>query len=219
MDTFYYKTFSILALPLILIHGYSDDSSVWDTWNNWLEQDNITKVTSINFKDSCGSVAEHAQELKNIIKKNETVNIVAHSKGGLDAREYISQNPGRVANLIMIGTPNLGTPAAYMEVTECMFSDSAAEGRKDLEPLEHPNDSGIPDINITNYYTVAGNLSSPCYFIMAPLACSMFPNDGFVTVDSAKSHYQTLGTYPYNHTSLLTSKDIYQKVMSIITNE
>src|SRR5207249_8887306 len=43
-----------------------------------------------------------------------SVNIVAHSMGGLDARYAISQLGlgGRVASLITIGTPHLGTPLA-----------------------------------------------------------------------------------------------------------
>ena len=83
--------------------------------------DNFSKVYSITFPldDRCGLTEEHAMELKNIVDKilsethSEKVNIVAHSKGGLDARWYIANsNPDKVANLIMIGTPNAGSPAA-----------------------------------------------------------------------------------------------------------
>ena len=44
----------------------------------------------------------------------DKVNIVGHSKGGLDARVYLADNITRndVANLIMIGTPNAGSPIA-----------------------------------------------------------------------------------------------------------
>ena len=62
--------------------------------------------------------AEHAKELSNIIGqiKKETgqnkMNIVAHSKGGLDARVYLANNTKDVANLVMIGTPNAGSPLA-----------------------------------------------------------------------------------------------------------
>jgi triacylglycerol esterase/lipase EstA (alpha/beta hydrolase family) len=44
------------------------------------------------------------------------VNIVGHSKGGLDARVFLANNAftnnKAVANLIMIGTPNAGSPIA-----------------------------------------------------------------------------------------------------------
>ena len=59
---------------------------------------------------------ESAQIVKNI-KSNtgqNQVNIVGYSKGGLDARVYIANNLSNkdVANRIMIGTPNYGTPMA-----------------------------------------------------------------------------------------------------------
>lgn len=44
----------------------------------------------------------------------DQVNIVGHSKGGLDARLDLTNNfsSNVVANLIMIGTPNAGDPLA-----------------------------------------------------------------------------------------------------------
>ena len=48
----------------------------------------------------------------------DKVNIVGHSKGGLDARVFLAHNITRddVANLIMIGTPNAGSPLADLVV-------------------------------------------------------------------------------------------------------
>lgn len=212
----------ILASPIILVHGYSDDSSVWDSWVSWLKSDNITMVYPIAFKDECGTVADNAAELSNKINKilndtgSEKVNIVAHSKGGLDARYYISNfDAEKVENLIMIGTPNEGTPAAYMEVTPCWFQGSA--GREDLLPGSNPTQS--PDQDDTNYYTVAGNYGVPCFITLERWTCYITENDGFVTVDSAKSHYTSLGTFPYNHEQLLEQKDIYQKILPIVFRE
>ena len=107
-------------LPVLLIHGYMEDATVWNKWVDLLKKDGIP-VYPITFKqsdDKCGSSAEHAKELSNIIGqiKEETgqnkVNIVAHSKGGLDARVYLANNTKDVANLVMIGTPNAGSPLA-----------------------------------------------------------------------------------------------------------
>jgi triacylglycerol esterase/lipase EstA (alpha/beta hydrolase family) len=111
------------TLPVLLIHGYMEDASVWNKWIDLLKKDGIsTAIYPITFKqsdDGCGSAAEHAKELSNIIRqiKKETgqnkVNIVAHSKGGLDARVYLTNNTTNdVANLLMIGTPNAGSPLA-----------------------------------------------------------------------------------------------------------
>jgi triacylglycerol lipase len=64
------------------------------------------------------SIASRAESLATLIRSlpDERVNIVAHSMGGLDARYAISQLglSGKVASLITIGTPHLGTPLADM---------------------------------------------------------------------------------------------------------
>src|SRR5215211_6280494 len=82
------------TLPVLLIHGYMEDAAVWNKWVDLLKKDGISAYP-ITFKqsdDKCGSAADHAKELSNIIGqiKKETgqnkVNIVGHSKGGLDAR-------------------------------------------------------------------------------------------------------------------------------------
>lgn len=59
---------------------------------------------------------DHARELEQIVQQVKSitgqthVNIVVHSKGGLDARVFLA-NTGTsdVANLIMVGTPNAGS--------------------------------------------------------------------------------------------------------------
>src|SRR5215208_5967350 len=86
-------------LPLLLIHGYAEDAAIWKKWEDLLKKDGIQFFT-ITFKDSddkCGSAVEHAKELEKRvqdIKKQtgaEKINIVGHSKGGLDARVYLAK--------------------------------------------------------------------------------------------------------------------------------
>ncbi|MBA3978158.1 MAG: hypothetical protein H0X50_08225 [Nitrosopumilus sp.] len=53
--------------------------------------------------------------------RSEQVNIVGHSKGGLDARVYLYRGTNDVAHLIMIGTPNNGSPQAELYIdAECL---------------------------------------------------------------------------------------------------
>ena len=107
-------------LPVLLVHGWSSNSQDWDPWANLLQQDGLRfyPITFEESDDSCGSSKDHANELGKKIEqiKQETgkdqVNIVGYSKGGLDARAYLAQSgTDEVSNLIMIGTPNAGTPA------------------------------------------------------------------------------------------------------------
>ncbi len=145
------------------------------------------------------------------------VNIVAHSKGGLDARWYISHSgstTGKVEKLVMLGTPNQGTNAAWQDLTSCSIQGSS--GLWDLMPGSDAIKS--VDNPATHYYTIAGNYSVPCLFVLGFMyTCWALQNDGWVTVTSALSHYKSLGIYPYAHNDLLTHRDVYEKVLRELT--
>ena len=72
-------TTSITKLPVLLIYGYMEDAFVWNKWIDLLKKDGISAYP-IAFKqsdDKCGSAADHAKELSNIIGqiKKETEQI------------------------------------------------------------------------------------------------------------------------------------------------
>ena len=143
-------------LPILLIHGYMADATVWNKWVDLLKKENISAYP-ITFKqsdDKCGSSAEHAKELSNIIGqiKDETgqnkVNIVGHSKGGLDARVYLANNTKDVANLVMIGTPNAGSPLAESSEICTPAVYDLRPGAAATEVKMNPN---------TKYYTIASD--------------------------------------------------------------
>ena len=84
-----------------------------------LKHDSIPDCTVSFQDDKCGAARDHADELSQIGPKvkilthQNQVNIIGHSKGGLDARVYLSQSATHnVTNIIMIGTPNAGGPVA-----------------------------------------------------------------------------------------------------------
>ena len=144
------------TLPVLLIHGYMEDAAVWNKWIDLLKKDGISAYP-ITFKqsdDKCGSSAEHAKELSKIIGqiKEETgknkVNIVGHSKGGLDARVYLANNTKDVANLVMIGTPNAGSPLAESSEISTPAVYDLRPGAAATEVKMNPN---------TKYYTIAGD--------------------------------------------------------------
>jgi len=208
-------TNSTTNLPILLIHGYMEDASVWNKWIDLLKNDGISAVYPITFKqsdDECGSAAEHAKELSNIIGqiKEETVknnvNIVGHSKGGLDARVYLANNTKDVANLIMIGTPNAGSPLAE-SINIC------APAVYDLRPgaaatkvKMNPN---------TKYYTIAGDWnpeSGNCpptqflHFEQSGFSNLPKPNDGIVPLSSVESqdYFINLGHSKNCHSNLMS---------------
>lgn len=201
-------------LPVLLIHGYLSDASVWKKWQDLLKKDNIPAfpITFRQSDDKCGSAAEHAKELSNQIAdiKDQTgkdkVNIVGHSKGGLDARMYLANDTKDISNLIMIGTPNSGSPLAEN-------NHICAPAVYDLKP-------GAPDTKVkmnpnTKYYTIAGDWNPNVGNCDLSLLSSMQqggydilpkPNDGMVSVSSAESlNYSTnLGHSKSCHSNLLS---------------
>src|ERR687897_3795962 len=204
---------STTKLPVLLIHGYMEDATVWNKWVDLLKKDGISAYP-ITFKqsdDGCGSATEHARELSNIIRqiKKETgqnkVNIVAHSKGGLDARVYLANNTTKdVANLVMIGTPNAGSPLAE----SC---EVGTPGVYDLRP-----GAAATEVNMnpnTKYYTIAGDWDpqSENYqlffsFEQAGFSSLSIPNDGMVSISSVESqdYFINLGHSTNCHSNLLS---------------
>jgi len=220
-------------LPILLIHGYGEDSRIWNSWNGWLGDHSFSKVYPITFQDDrCGSVIEHATELSNIVNKilhdtgSQKVNIVAHSKGGLDARWYIAHGgAGKVANLIMIGTPNSGSPAAWLDITGCPFGSD-----KDLLPgsvatrvIDRPQN--------THYYTIVGDYQPDniCWIGWIPYHdggnCFIPGEDDFlVPINSAESspllHYARLGQLqPYDHFALLKHRDVFDMALPELSGQ
>lgn len=231
-------------LPILLIHGYGENSKIWDSWIDWLRGDHFDNTTSkvylITFPndDECGSAEQHAVDLKDIVNSilstthSDRVNMVAHSKGGLDARWYIADkaaNPiDKVANLIMIGTPNSGTraiiPAAFGWNVLC---PSGSKGLKDLLPGSDATRT-VDRPKSTHYYTIAGYYSPyspfPNCFYPIPFSGNCLlgsNNDLLVTVSSVQCSpdhcYNSLEDFPYNHLELLKHKDVYEKVLPILS--
>jgi hypothetical protein len=194
-----------------------------------LGTDPSSKVYPITFhNDECGSVAEHAIELNNIVNKilhdtgSNMVNIVAHSKGGLDARSYIAHSTvDKVANLIMIGTPNSGSPAAWVDITGCPFGSD-----RDLFPGSTATEV-VDKPQSTHYNTIVGNYlpDDICWIGLIPYHdggnCFIAGKDDLlVPVNSAASspllHYASLGQFPYAHLSLLSHKDVFNRVLPVL---
>ncbi len=62
-------TKSTTNLPVLLIHGYMEDVSVWNKSIDLLKKDDIYAVYPITFKQTdyeCSSAANHAKELSKI---------------------------------------------------------------------------------------------------------------------------------------------------------
>lgn len=192
-------------LPVLLIHGYAEDAAIWKKWEELLKKDGIQFFT-ITFKDSddkCGSAEQHAKELEKRVQDikqqsgAQKINIVGHSKGGLDARVFLDiTDTTDVANLLMIGTPNAGSPAAET-------NDACAPAIFDLRPGANATRAEMnPNIK---YYTITGD------WLPAVQGNPAIPghDDGLVPVESVESegYFQSLGRTEHGHAELLQEQE------------
>lgn len=105
--------------PVVLVHGMMvKDFSFWPAFRgitDFLRKQNVTVYVSN--QDGLGAIATNALQLRSeileILKKEncEKVNIIAHSKGGVDARFMISRlgMAEHVASLTTLSTPHHGS--------------------------------------------------------------------------------------------------------------
>jgi pimeloyl-ACP methyl ester carboxylesterase len=231
------------SLPVILIHGFYEDSSVWHNWESRLYDDGIPYCTvTFQSNDRCGYATNHANELSQIVQRvkmqtqQNQVNIVGHSKGGLDARVYLSENQGPdVANLIMIGTPNGGDSLADLVVQSninnpwfyYLTSYFCTPALYDLETSA--KDTQVAENTNTNYYIIYGdwNTNLPCsydwldymsYYYLANRG--ELPNDGVVSANSVTSlpYYINLGSTPHCHQDLLQDYE-YDRAQNVLNGQ
>lgn len=161
------------------------------------------------------SIAQNAEQLARYIRYAQEdrnawhVDIVAHSMGGLISRQYINSlmpanyADGRpqVAHLIMLGTPNEGSPCADVMNFAFEMTGKKVEAMRQLKP------DVVADFNrtVTNrkgvkFSALAGN--------PLPTMCkSVVWNDGVVPVASAQWQVSDTALSSSLHTDLTSTKD------------
>ncbi len=124
--------------PVVLVHGLWSDASTWSSYPAMVRAahprwDAFAVDTMDTASALPNSVAENAAELAAFVESVReatgawSVDIVGHSMGGLIGRQYIQEQMPTyfldeagederpvVRDLVMLGTPNLGSPCAWL---------------------------------------------------------------------------------------------------------
>ena len=207
--------------PIILVHGVMvKDFRFFKAFGR------IEKVLKDNGyivytakTDGLGTIENNAQQLKDYInhiletEKIDKVNLIAHSKGGLDSKYYIEEldETNNVASLTTLCTPYKGSPIAskiltmpkfiifwvktWFNIVYKIFGDKHPDGLKVCEQLKEVNNIELECLNINEdiycqSYSSKMNHSKDDFIMSIPLAFSHYFNknetDGLVPVDSAK---------------------------------
>ncbi|MEV6112239.1 alpha/beta fold hydrolase [Streptomyces sp. NPDC052109] len=106
--------------PVVLLHGFIDNRSVFVLLRRNLAQHGGQRVVSLNYSPLTCDIRAAAELLGRHIEEicertgSDRVDIVGHSLGGLIARYYTQCLGGdlRVRTLVTLGTPHAGTIAA-----------------------------------------------------------------------------------------------------------
>ncbi len=172
--------------PIILLHGIAfRDDMIFSSWGHvpeFLEKGGANVY--LGNLGAWNSYIQNAQSLKTRIAEvlAETgarkVNLIAHSKGGLDARCMISRlgMGDKVASLTTVSTPHRGTA----------FADVASK----LLPDEHGLAYGAVDL----LGKLMGDKSPQCALAIAGLTRASMEKFNAETPDADGVHYQSFGT-------------------------
>lgn len=106
--------------PVILLHGFIDNRSVFVLLRRNLAQHGRQHIESLNYSPLTCDIRTAAQLLGRHIEEicertgQRQVDVVGHSLGGLIARYYVQRLGGdlRVHTLVTLGTPHSGTRVA-----------------------------------------------------------------------------------------------------------
>lgn len=126
------KLLKVRPKPVVLVHGWASDASTWSAYRGFLQGESPqwrshavrSMDTDPSGDRSIFANADAAAREINALRESEDadhVDIVAHSMGGLISRAYIHRTVGKafdgtpwVAHLVMLGTPNMGSPCANL---------------------------------------------------------------------------------------------------------
>ncbi|MDR2402857.1 MAG: hypothetical protein LBD78_02395 [Spirochaetaceae bacterium] len=211
-----------LKYPLVLVHGagYRDKTLGLDYWARiprWLVDHGVTVYYGNT--DAWASIEQNGEFLKRTIlevlekEKVEKVNIIGHSRGGLEGR-YVISVLGMdcvVASLTTISTPHRGVKAMNLALrfpqqfyrfiaflVNSLFRligdrkpDFLTSSRELSERLARDFNCRCPDRPSVYYQSYAAQMGSffsdPQYFLTWPLVLwTDGVNDGLCPVESAK---------------------------------
>ncbi len=165
--------------------------------------------------DKTNSIGENSWELEKYIEYAQKdrnawhVDLVAHSMGGLISRYYISQvmknNSGdgrpRVSHLIMLGTPNMGSPCAdVMNVAFEMLG-------KNVEAVRQLRQDQVANFNTVNKFRKGVKFSALAGNPLPTMCKNVVWNDGVVSVPSAKWTIADTAESKNIHTDLTGTSD------------
>ena len=225
------KNLKVAPKPLVLVHSLWSNWRAWESWQNVLTTSHSYdwKAFPVGEKPEKGlmntggeflssgptnGIFENSQQVGKYIRYAQEdrnawhVDIVAHSMGGLISRHYIhhfmppsADGRPQVSRLVMLGTPNMGSPCADVMNTTFEVLGKQVEALRQLKP------SVVAEFN-----KVTTNRKGVRFSVLAgnplPVMCkTVVWNDGVVPVESALWQIKDNALSKNVHTDLTGTSD------------
>ncbi len=247
-------SFEFLPRPVVMVHGFNSNGGTWDRRNefSWVRTLDELGVPHNNEDGAhrfnlgvLDTIHNNARKIADEVAAAQRrwgvdqVWIVSHSKGGLDAREFVEASDA-VEKLAQIATPNAGTPLATqgtaMRTALGLLSPGTSLGlRLRLPGLDEITPKKMSDYNNfhklnpkVSYLALAGNYTNPVTGLDRSLTRIVGPGDTVVPVTSVYAlnpgpgiSFVKLPTFNTSgnqmdakHTRLLGSAEVFDRVFS-----
>ena len=112
---------SAQGVPILLVHGYVCNRGLWATFARALAAAGLGPVHTVTLEPVFGGIDVVVPKLEARIEAiceasgASQIMLVAHSMGGLVARDYLAQSDAnRVSRLVTLGSPHHGTQLAHL---------------------------------------------------------------------------------------------------------
>ena len=223
-------TIEIAPRPVVMVHGFS---SSWEAWVNYLGPSGFLAADGISGyavgdgrvpgSMNTGNLAAPTQRTNTIAENAailgeyidgvrqatgaRTVDLMAHSMGGLISRYYIDRvmSDGEVSQLIMLGSPMAGTDCANLPAALGLYLPATLELRpsyvRQVFDPQVRRRHGVPFRALAGVPIVEG-FKSPCTSVPTDLAVSLES----VTAIPVQSREMAV-----LHTDLNLSAQVYQE--------
>jgi pimeloyl-ACP methyl ester carboxylesterase len=219
----------VSARPVVLVHGLASNAATWAAYTKqggYLEAMGLRGFAAGDGQAEGGmsmgdpsqplkqtkTIAQNAEELARYIAGvkratgAQTVDLVAHSMGGLISRYYIDRLMGNrdVAQLIMLGSPHGGTGCASLPASLGLYLPATLELRPaylaEVFNRQITRRHGVP------FHMLAGNLITSSF--KAP--CTGTPSDLIVSRPSVAAVAAPISESPLLHTDMTSSDRVFK---------
>jgi pimeloyl-ACP methyl ester carboxylesterase len=225
---------------VLLVHGFTTDNLRWQAFiDDLVHTDSDWQIWTVSYPLSMNS-DNAASELSSLIEQRasefDKISFIMHSMGGIVTQKALKDGnennyawPKKVMDLILVGQPGLGSPSA--DVYGKLFATlvnirSSALVWDQNSPLltEAVNGLQVQKSPDAEYFVIAGRQSYPFTYELFKTNQSYLPNDGIISIFSARTvggeqitdsckHYFEV---PRTHTDLLDDwlpRKIMQRIL------